>query len=198
MAAPGALFSDAFGLVQQNLKDHPEVYLIETSLQVDDANPTFGFWHPKLGNQGGFQERAQSRTERSATMKIVGQVSAGTAPEKVFNDFVQACKVAGASKALVVRTSKTFDAAKRQFEFQISPGTSFKPKGVDATVAVSPWMLRRAGLVASETAPNEFVAVRGVDVEGVELTVSKDQIDEKDWSRLLETLPKPAKAGEGN
>ena len=200
MAAPGALFSDAFGLLQQNLKDHPEVYLIETTLQVEDANPTYGFWHPKLGVQGGYQERAQSSAERAATMKVVGQVSAGTAPEKVFNDFVQACKLAGSTKGLMVRTSKTFDAAKRQFEFEISPGTSFRPKGTDATVAVSPWMLRRATLLPAEgSAAPEMVAVHGVDLEGVENTVSKDQIDEKDWARLLETLPKSAvKSGEGN
>ena len=199
MAAPAALFSDAFGLLQQNLKDHPEVYLIEASLVVEDATPTYGFWHPKLGSLGGYQERAQSRSERSATIKVVGQVSAGTDPGKVFNEFVQSCKIAGLSKALVVRTSKTFDATKRQFEFEIAPGTSFKPKGTDATVAVSPWMLRRAVLVAAEgPAAADMVAVRGVDLEGVEIAVSKEQIDEKDWERLLVTLPKPAKTGEGN
>ncbi len=191
MAAPGALFSDAFGLLQANLKEHPEVYLIDTTLQVDDATPTFGFWHPKQGNQGGYQERAQSRTERSATMKVVGQVSAVTEPQKVFNDFVQSCKLVGLSKALVVRTSKTFDTQKRQFEFEISPGTSFRPRGIDAAVAVSPWLLRRAVLVPAEGSTTaELASVRGVDLEGVETTVPKEQIDEKDWARLVEILPK--------
>ena len=124
-------------------------------------------------------------------MKIVGQVSAGTAPEKVFNDFVQSCKLAGVAKGLLVRTSKTFDATKRQFEFEISPGVSFKPKSADATVAISPWLLRRAVLVAGEGAgAAEMVAIKGVDLEGVEITVPMDQIDPADWSRLKETTPK--------
>lgn len=191
IAAPGVLFSDAFGLLQQNLKDHPEVYLIETTLLVEDATPTFPFWHPKQGTQGGYQERAQSRTERGAAMKIVGQVSAGPAPEKVFNDFIQSCKLAGVAKGLLVRTSKTFDATKRQFEFEISPGVSFRPKSADATVAISPWVLRRAVLVAGDGAlAAEMVAIKGVDLEGIEITVPMEQIEPADWTRLKETTPK--------
>jgi len=191
LAAPGVLMSDAFGLLERGLKEHPEVYLVETSLLVDDATPTFSFWHPRPGAQGGYQERGHTRTERSAAVKVVGQVSAGTAPEKVFNDFVQGCKTDGIARGLIVRTSKTFDATKRQFEFEITPGVVFKPKGVDASVSISPWMLRRAVLVPAEGGTGtDPVAIKGVDLEGVEVTVPMEQIEPSDWARLKETTPK--------
>ncbi len=199
IAAPGVLLSDTVGLLQQNLKEHPEVYLVETSLVVGDNSPTYGFWHPRPGAQGGYQERGQSRLERSATVKVVGKVSAGIEPGKVYNDFVQAVKTSGAAKGLVVTTTTTFDAAKRQFEMVVSPGVSFKPKAVDNAVAASPWMLRNAVLVAGEgDKAAEVVAIHGIDVEGVEVTVPKEQIDDKDWESLLVTAPKPAKTPERN
>jgi type IV pilus assembly protein PilM len=200
-AAPGVLLSDTLGLLQRGLTEHPEVYLLETSLEVRDDQPTFGFWVPKPGSQGGYQERGRSRPERSAVVKVVGKVSTGNESGKVYTEFFQTCRTGGLGKNLVVSAKTTFDTATRQFELRVSPGVSFRPKGAEAGTSLSPWLLRGAVLLPAEGgAVGEWGAVKGIDTEGVEVTVARDRIDEADWKRLLEETPKAsaATAPEGN
>ena len=196
LGLPGALYSDALALLQSGLKDHPEVYLEEVTVLVEDGPKAYLLLGPKPGKFGGFVERSTSRPERGAWVKVVGRVSPGASPEKIFNEFVSAVKLGGRDRNLVVRTRKTFQAKDGRFELEVMPGVTLKPKeGENA----SPWMLRNPQLVMPAEG-GEPTGVTGTTVEGLTVTVAKEQVGADDWKSLVETLPlrspdKPATGG---
>ncbi|MCC7138276.1 MAG: pilus assembly protein PilM [Planctomycetes bacterium] len=189
LGVPGVLLSDTLALLADGMGDHPEVFLEETSLLVDDPTPSYFLLHPKGGNNGGFQTRAHTRHERSASVKVVGRVSEGPSPEKVFNEFVAAVRSKAPGRRLVVVTKKTYQARERKFELEVLPGVTLRPKG-DLENA-SPWRLRGPELVTDEGAAAP-TAVRGTTFEGLQVTVPKDDVNADDWKALVETLPAAA------
>jgi len=186
----GTLFSDGLALLQSGLRNHPEVYLEETTLIVDDSPRSYVLLSPKPGVFGGFAERTTSRPERAAWVKVVGRVSPGASPERVFNDFVSAVKAGGRDRNLVVRTRKTFQAKDGRFELEVLPGVTLKPKEGEN---FSPWMLRNPQLGAPGDG-GEATEVTGTTVEGLSVTVKKEHVAAEDWKALVESLP--AKAAE--
>jgi len=160
------------------MKDHPEVYLGESSLVVEDVLPSAPLLFPKVGKSGGFQERAFTRHERYAVVKVVGFVSESPAPDKVFNEFVAACRAKAPERRLVVQIKKTYQARERRFELDVLPGHVFRRK--DDKEAAG-YVLRDAKLDVPADG-GEPTGVRGTTVAGVTVVIPKDQIDPQDWN----------------
>jgi hypothetical protein len=191
VAAPGVLFADAVSVLSRNLRERPEVWLEETTLEVADPSRSFRLLHPASGTKGGFDEREHGFVERQARVKVVGRVSPGQSPDKVFLDFVNGCRQNDLD--LAVETRKTFAARDGRFEIAFLRGVELKPVGGQA---VPPWTIRRPRL---ETDANgEPVAVKGLDVEGFETTIKRDDVAPESWKAMLEAVPKPAAPAEGN
>jgi hypothetical protein len=150
----------------------------------------YNLLHPKAGQVGGFQERDHRRTERTATVRVVGRVSAGANPLQVFNDFVSGCKGGAPARKLLVATRKTFQAKDGRFELAVLPGVTLKPKDL---AEYAPWLIRGPAFVAPEDG-GEPTAVQGTNLEGFPVTVAKDQVDPQDWQALRELLPAPRPA----
>lgn len=178
MSLPGVLLSDTLALLDDAMKDHAEVFLGETTLVVDDTLPSAPLLFPKPGKTGGFQERPYTRHERGAAVKVVGFVSESPAPDKVFNEFVAACRAKAPERHLVVQIKKTYQARERRFELDVLPGTLFHRKDDKES---TPWMLRDAKL-ATPADGGEPTGVRGMNAEGVTVVIPKDQIDPQDWN----------------
>ena len=181
LSLPGVLLSDALALLDDAMKGHPEVFLGETSLVVDDTLPSAPLLFPKPGTAGGFQERPFTRHERGAAVKVVGFVSESTAPDKVFNEFVAACRAQAPARRLVVQIKKTYQARERRFELDVLPGHLFRRK--DEKEA-TPWLLRDAKLEASADG-GEPVGVRGTTAEGVSVVIRKEQMEPQDWNAFV-------------
>jgi type IV pilus assembly protein PilM len=180
IAAIGPLFSDALALLQARQKDKPEIYLEEVVLVVDDPVRSYKLLHATPG--GSYVERVHGRAVRTAVVRVVGRVIPGPSPDRDFNEYVQACRAN--DKKLVVTTRKTFQAKDGRFELEVAPGVSFRPSGIENG---TPWMLRGASFTLAENGERE--AVTGTDVEGVPVSVKKEQVEPQDWARLVETLP---------
>ena len=187
----GTLFSDGLALLQSGLQaTTPRSTSRRRRWWWTTARASYVLLSPKPGNFGGFAERTTSRPERASWLKVVGHVSPGASPERVFNDFVSAVKAGGRDRNLVVRTRKTFQAKDGRFELEVLPGVTLKPKDGENS---SPWMLRNPQLGAPADG-GEPTEVTGTTVEGLSLTVKKEQVAAEDWKALVESLP--AKAAE--
>src|SRR5262245_36328878 len=186
LAAPGALFADALAVLSKNLKERPEVWLEETTLEVSDPPRTYALIHPASGTKGGYEKREHARNERIARVRVVGRVSPGQSPDRVFNEFVAGCK--GNDAGLVVETRKVFQARDGRFEIAFLPGIELRPAGQGASGP--PWILRRPEIQTGEDgAPS---AVVGLDVQGIPVTVTRDEVAPESWKAMLEALPKKA------
>ena len=185
LAAPGPLLSDAEALLEAGLASHPEVYLAQVTLLVEDPVGGYTLIHPKGGFGTGYVERPHSRAVRMATVRVIGKVSPGPSPEKVFNEFVQTVKTK--DKRFIVSTRKTFNPREGVFELEIAPGVTLHPTGVEKGAA---WVLRTPTYGFGEG--NVPDSVTGVSVEGVPVTLRKEQIEADDWKELTEAFPPTA------
>jgi type IV pilus assembly protein PilM len=188
LATPGVLFADAVSVLAANLRERPEVWLEETTLEVGDPMRSYRLLHPASGQRGGFEPRDHSRSERAARVKVVGRVSPGQSPEKVFLDFVGALKAN--DRKLAVETRKTFNQRDGRFEIAFLRGVELKPVG---TQAAPPWILREPQVTPD--ASGEVTEVTGLDVEGFPTTIRRDDVTPDSWKAMLESVPKTAPAG---
>lgn len=207
LATPGVLYADTLGLLERGLRAHPEVYLKRTTLEVLDGQRSYPILKPR-GPGGGYQERIVTLPDRTAYVEVEGRVMPGASPEKVFNDFVSACKREGKAKGLEVSTTQTFKTVDGSFKLRVEPGVSFAQKASTeanaGTAVAAGWTLRHPVLVVPEGG-GDPEAVRGIDVQGLEITVPKAEIDPDGWKVLLEkaspdtkpdaTKSDPTKAG---
>jgi type IV pilus assembly protein PilM len=189
LAAPGVLMADAVGVLAKNLRERPEVWLEETTLEVADPPRTYRLLHP--AKQGGFDSRDHTRSERTARVKVVGRVSPGQSPEKVFLDFVNGCR--SNDLDLTVETRRTFSARDGRFEIAFLRGVELKPAGEQSA---PPWSLRRPKGVPD--ASGEVTEVTGLDVEGLPMTVRREDVTPESWKAMVDALPKAPAAAEGN
>ncbi|HVG94039.1 MAG TPA: pilus assembly protein PilM [Planctomycetota bacterium] len=190
LSLPGRMLSDTFALLQSNLDGHPEVWIEEVGLQVEDPVHAYNLLHPKPGKFGGFHERDHRRTERTAAILVKGRVSPGASPDKVFNDFVSECKAGAPARNLLVVTKKTFQAKDGRFELEVRPGITLRPKDL---ADYAPWMLRGPAFEAAAEG-GEPTVVTGTDVEGYPVSVRKEQVDPQDWQAMRELVPATAPA----
>ncbi len=181
LALPGVLLSDTLALLDDAMQGHAEVFLGETSLVVEDVLPSAPLLFPRPGNAGGFQERPYTRHERGAAVKVVAFVSESPAPDKVFNEFVAACRAKAPERHLVVRILKTFQARERKFELEVLPGHLFRRKDDKEAPA---WMLRDAKPEVPADG-GEPVGVRGTTPEGASVVIPKEQIEPQDWNAFV-------------
>jgi hypothetical protein len=202
LATPGVLYAETLGLLERGLRAHPEVYLKRSTLEVLDGQRSYPILKPR-GPGGGFQERIVTLPDRGSYVEVEGNVMPGPSPEKVFNDFLSACKREGKAKGLEVTATQTFKAGDSSFKLRVDPGLSIAPvksSGASEGSAVAAgWILRRPVLVVPEGG-GEAEAVRGIDVQGLEVTVQKAEIDPDSWKAVLEkasaeSKPDPTKAG---
>ncbi len=191
LAGPGVLFADTNAVLLKNLKDHPEVWLEEETLDVLDPLGSYLLVHPLPGGNGGFQAREHARSERRARVKVVGRVSSVAGPEKVFNDFVAGCKAN--DKGLVVETRKTFSSREARFELSFLPGVEVRPKAEPQSSSnVIPWVVRRPAVAA------DGGSVSGVDSQGLPVTIRREDADPASWKAMQDALPSaPAAGGNG-
>jgi cell division ATPase FtsA len=196
MGLPGVAFSDAIAMLEESMKAHPEVFLEEASLEVVDVNPPFSRLKPKPGNSGGFETSSRPHHERTATVRVVGHVSDGPAPEKVYNEFVGSCNTNAPAHQLFVVPKGTFQAKDRKFELTIHPGILLHAKSDknNPDEAVAQWMLRGPTVVVPEGG-GEATSVTGTSVEGTAVVVQKDQVDPADWDLLVKRFPPASKGG---
>jgi hypothetical protein len=187
LAAPGPLLSDAMALLEAGLASHPEVYLSQVTLVVEDPIGGYTLVHPKGALATGYVERPHSRAVRTATVRVIGKVSPGPSPDKVFNDFVQTVK--SKDKRLIVTTRKTFTAREGVFELEIAPGVMLHPTGVEKGAA---WVLRTPTYGFGEGGAAD--SVTGISVDGVPVTLRKEQVEADDWKDLTEAFPPSASA----
>jgi hypothetical protein len=176
------------------MKDHPEIFLEEATLDVGDVTPSYPLLHPMRGTWGGYEKRPHGRPERNASVRVVGHVSDGPAPVDRFNEFVAACNALAPARHLVVLTKKTYQAKDRRFDLEVLPGVTLhgkQEKGHEGENTPS-WMLRAPALDVP-AAGGEATGIRGTTAEGVTLTLAKELIDPAEWEALVKSLPsKPA------
>jgi type IV pilus assembly protein PilM len=194
LGMPGVLLSDATALLQGRIGAYPEVHFEEVAMQVVDPVQAYPLLHPSPGSSGGFQQRPHSRTERMASVKVVGRIAPGPNPPKVFNDYVAECKAAAPAKGLVVITRRTFQARDGRFELEVFPGVTLRPaeSGASGEAALAPWTIRSPKYEAGPD--GQPVAVVGSTVEGIQVRVPKEAVAPEDWKTLLERVPATAPA----
>jgi type IV pilus assembly protein PilM len=196
LSLPGVLLSDSLAALQDAMKDHPQVYLRQVDLGVDDVETMYALLHAKPGGGGGFVERPHRRRDRRAVVKVIAHVSEGPSPEKSFNDFVVACRAKAASRRILLRIPKGFQARERQFELDLLPGVVVRAKAKDDSEAAQGTLLRDA-VIEPGAEGQEPVGVRGTTVDGVSVVLPKEEIDPEDWKALSESLPVRAVAPAG-
>jgi type IV pilus assembly protein PilM len=183
LAAPGPLLSEALALLESGQGPHPEVYLAQVVLVVEDPVGGYTLIHPKDKLGTGYVERPHSRAVRGAVVRAIGRISPGTpSPEKVFNEYVQRVKTK--DKRFVVTTRKVFNVREGTFELEIAPGITLRPTGVEKGAA---WVLRTPTFGFSDAGVAETVT--GIGVDGVPVTLRKEQVDAEGWKDLIEAFP---------
>lgn len=182
LALPGVVLTDTLSMLDEALKRHPEVYLGEVSLDVVDLMPKAPLLQPKQGRFGDFVERSYSRHERLATVKVVGLVSESPTPDKVFDEFVAACRSLAGERRLTVRINKTYQRRERRFEIDVLPGVILRRKAEGESG--SPFLLRDAKPEPADGG-GEAIGVRGVTPEGATVVVRKEDIEPKDWAAFV-------------
>jgi type IV pilus assembly protein PilM len=191
LAAPGSLLGRAVDVLQDALAPSRDVYLDSVQLQTDETGNEFAFYKPRSAKElaTGYEEVVRRRFfRRSATVKVVGRVSASSVrPDAVYQDFVTRCQQNEAG--LVVEPTTGFLRGRRddddgRFEMEIRTGVPIRLVSTEGA-ELARFVLEGAELDDAK----EPTVVRGRRTDGVLVEVPKERLDPKAWNELVKSLP---------
>jgi type IV pilus assembly protein PilM len=185
-AAPGVLMAETLALLESKLPS--EVYLEDLVLEVADNARSYPLLHPSAakGGKGGYTARDHTHSVRTAQVVVTAHVSAGTAPAKVYSDFVAALRAN--DRGLLVTPKETLKSDGR-FKVVVSAFEAVPRKGAEDS---EPWLLRDARWIESD--PEGSETIRGTTVDGIVVDVPVKDVDEAAAKRLKESLRHEAAA----